>query len=59
VFYNHARQMCRELNPDRLDWYLLSRNTSETEYQLIVQARDFCRDPRRYPWLGKLPWGPQ
>ncbi|HRK06712.1 MAG TPA: hypothetical protein PLZ57_02990 [Pseudobdellovibrionaceae bacterium] len=59
VFYNHARQMCREQNPDRLDWYLLSRNTSEAEYQLIVQARDFCRDPRRYPWLGKLPWGGQ
>lgn len=59
VFYNHARQMCREQNPDRLDWYLLSRNTSETEYQLIVMAQDFCRDSRTYPWLGKLPWRPQ
>ena len=59
VFYNHARQICREKNPDRLDWYLLSRNSSESAYTLILRAPDFCRDQRSFPWLGKLPWRPQ
>jgi hypothetical protein len=59
VFYNYARQICGEKSPDRLDWFLLSRNTSESTYQLIVRAEDFCRDERSFPWLGRLPWRPQ
>jgi hypothetical protein len=56
VFYNYARLVCRQKSPDRLDWYLLSRNSSEEAYQLIIRAEDFCRDSRRFPWFGSLPW---